>query len=39
MPMPRHLPAFADCARRAAKPFQSAFSMPLRITVSKSPES
>ena len=39
MPMPRHLPLATEAARRAAKPFQSAFSMPLRITVSKSPES
>ena len=39
MPMPRHLPLASAAALRAGKPFQSAFSMPLRITVSKSPES
>ena len=39
MPMPRHLPLASEAARRAEKPFQSAFSMPLRITASKLPES
>ena len=39
MPMPRHLPLEREAARRDGKPFQSALSMPLRMTVSKSPES
>ena len=39
MPMPRHLPLASEAARRAGKPFQSAFSMPFSMTLSKSPES